>query len=36
MKERAKLLGGTLRVASRSGRGTTLVADMPLPLEKET
>ena len=30
MRERARLLGGRLRVASRSGRGTTVTAQIPL------
>src|SRR5439155_6931290 len=33
MRERARLLGGALRVASRSGRGTTVAARVPLPAE---
>ena len=31
MRERAELLGGSLRIASRPGRGTTVVATVPLP-----
>jgi signal transduction histidine kinase len=31
MRERAKLLGGRLRVASRPGRGTRLAVSAPLP-----
>jgi len=30
MRERAKLLGGSLRVESRSGRGTRIVARVPV------
>jgi two-component system NarL family sensor kinase len=30
MRERAQLLGGDLRLASRPGRGTTVVANVPL------
>jgi signal transduction histidine kinase len=33
MKERARLLGGKLRVLSRQGRGTTVSVSVPLPLE---
>jgi two-component system NarL family sensor kinase len=36
MRERARLLGGTLRVASRSGRGTTVAARVPHPAEGGT
>jgi signal transduction histidine kinase len=35
MRERARLLGGHLRVASRPGRGTTVTARVPLPDEVE-
>ncbi len=31
MRERAKLLNGTLRIRSRAGRGTTVTASVPLP-----
>jgi two-component system NarL family sensor kinase len=33
MKERARLLGGALRIVSRPGRGTTVVATVPLPAD---
>ncbi|MDP9375631.1 MAG: GAF domain-containing sensor histidine kinase [Chloroflexota bacterium] len=33
MRERARLLGGSLRVESRPGRGTTVRATVPLPEE---
>ncbi|HEX5417297.1 MAG TPA: GAF domain-containing sensor histidine kinase [Chloroflexota bacterium] len=36
MRERARLLGGQLRVVSRPGKGTTIVARIPLPSEGET
>lgn len=32
MNERASLLGGTLAIASRPGQGTTVRADLPLPV----
>ncbi len=35
MKERAKLLGGTLRVKSRPGWGTVVVVAVPLPAEEK-
>ena len=35
MRERAKLLGGQLRVVSRPGRGTTIVARMPFGEEAD-
>jgi two-component system NarL family sensor kinase len=35
MRERARRLGGRLRVTSRPGRGTTVVAQAPLPNEAE-
>jgi two-component system NarL family sensor kinase len=35
MRERAKLLGGHLRVASRPGRGTTITARAPLAEEQK-
>ena len=35
MRERARLLGGSLRVESRPGRGTRVVARAPLSLESE-
>ena len=35
MRERAKLLGGRLRVESRPGQGTTIRAAVPLPREGE-
>ncbi len=31
MQERARLLGGDLRISSRPGSGTTIVAQLPLP-----
>ncbi len=31
MRERLGLIGGKLKIESRSGRGTTLVAKVPLP-----
>ena len=34
MRERAKLLGGQLRIASRPGRGTTIIARVPLGREE--
>lgn len=36
MEERVKRLGGTLTVDSNVGRGTTVMAELPLPAEKET
>ncbi len=33
MRERARLLGGRLRVDSRPGRGTTVLASVPVPAE---
>ncbi len=35
MRERAKLLGGGLRIASRPGGGTTIRVTVPLPEERE-
>lgn len=35
MRERAKVLGGSLRVESRPGQGTTIRATVPLPREGE-
>jgi signal transduction histidine kinase len=32
MKERLRQIGGTLRVTSQPGKGTTLVAEVPIPL----
>jgi signal transduction histidine kinase len=32
MEERVKRLGGTLRIESRAGHGTTVVAELPLPV----
>jgi signal transduction histidine kinase len=34
MEERVKLLGGTLKIESRAGHGTTVVAELPLRLAK--
>jgi signal transduction histidine kinase len=31
MEERVKRLGGTLRVESQPGKGTTVTADFPIP-----
>ena len=36
MRERAKLLGGQLRVGSRPGKGTSITARIPLKPEYET
>lgn len=36
MRERAKLLGGQLRVVSRPGHGTTVRAQVPIPIELAT
>jgi signal transduction histidine kinase len=33
MRERAKLLGGRLRVSSGAGKGTRIVASVPLNAE---
>jgi two-component system NarL family sensor kinase len=35
MRERARLLGGQVRVSSRSGRGTTVTARIPLRVEAD-
>jgi PAS domain S-box-containing protein len=35
MRERAKLLGGTLDIESHSGKGTTVVARIPVPSKPE-
>jgi PAS domain S-box-containing protein len=35
MRERAKLLGGTLDIESHSGKGTTVVARIPVPCDSE-
>jgi signal transduction histidine kinase len=35
MKERAELLGGWLRVESRAGEGTRVLAEIPIPGEEE-
>jgi signal transduction histidine kinase len=35
MRERARLLGGRLRVASRAGRGTGVTVRVPLPRQGE-
>jgi signal transduction histidine kinase len=35
MRERAKLLGGTLDIESQSGKGTTVVARIPVPSDLE-
>ena len=34
MEERVRRLGGTLKIESRAGHGTTVVAELPLPLVK--
>jgi len=31
MEERVKRLGGTLRVESQPGKGTSVMADLPIP-----
>ena len=33
MEERARLLGGTLKVQAEPGRGTEVVVEAPLPTE---
>jgi signal transduction histidine kinase len=33
MEERVKRLGGTLHVDSQPGKGTTVTAELPLPVE---